>query len=161
MNDRQILSKNAQTVQDAFDEKNIQMTVVELPSSTRTAQDAAQTIGCTIGQIVKSLIFKVKNSNIPLLVLASGPNRVDESLIEAAMGESIVKADANFTKEVTGFSIGGIPPVGHKQDIRTFIDEDLMNFKELWAAAGMPNAVFSLKPDDLLLLTKGTFIKVH
>ncbi len=161
MNNKHSLSKSAQNVQDALNKKGIHTTVVELPASTRTAQDAAQAIGCTINQIVKSLIFKTKNGNIPILVLASGPNRVNESMIEAAVGEKITKADADFVRDVTGFAIGGIPPVGHKQTIKTFIDKDLMQLEELWAAAGTPNAVFSLTKNDLQSLTDGTLIAIH
>ena len=155
------LSKSAQSVQNALDKKGIQTKVVELPASTRTAQDAAQAIGCQIDQIVKSLIFKTKDSNTPILVLASGPNRVNESMVESVVGEKITKADADFTREVTGFAIGGIPPIGHKKIIKTFIDEDLMKFKELWAAAGTPNAVFCLKNNDLQSLTNGIIITIH
>jgi prolyl-tRNA editing enzyme YbaK/EbsC (Cys-tRNA(Pro) deacylase) len=155
------LSKSAQSVQNALDQKGIQTTVIELPASTRTAQEAAQAIGCQIGQIVKSLIFKTKKSNSPILILASGPNRVNESMIETILGEKIVKADADFTREVTGFAIGGIPPIGHKQTIKTFIDKDLMNFEEGWAAAGTPNAVFNLKTIDLQNLTNGDIIQIH
>jgi prolyl-tRNA editing enzyme YbaK/EbsC (Cys-tRNA(Pro) deacylase) len=161
MNQKHALSKSAQSVQNVLDKKGIQTTVIELPTSTRTAQDAALTIGCLIDQIVKSLIFKTKDSNTPILVLASGPNRVNESMIEAAIGEKITKADADFTREVTGFAIGGIPPVGHKQTIKTFIDQDLMKFEKLWAAAGTSNAVFYLKNSDLLALTNGTIIAIH
>ncbi len=82
-------------------------------------------------------------------------------MIEAQVGEKISKADAGYTREVTGFAIGEIPPMGHKQEIRTFIDQDLLKFEELWAAAGTPHAVFSLKPDDLETLTKGEIVAVH
>lgn len=159
--DKKSLSKSAQSVQNVLDQKGIQTTVIELPSSTRTAQEAAQTIGCQIGQIVKSLIFKTKESNTPILILASGPNRVNEAMIEAVVDEKIVKADADFTREVTGFAIGGIPPIGHKQTIKTFIDKDLMNFEEGWAAAGTPNAVFNLKTIDLQNLTNGDIIQIY
>lgn len=155
------LSKSAKSVQDTLSAKGVTCKVVELPSSTRTALDAANSIGCTVPQIVKSLIFKTKLSHKPVLVLASGPNRVNEKSIKAQVGENITKADADFTRDVTGFAIGGIPPLGHKQKIEhIFIDEDLLAFDELWAAAGTPNAVFSLKPDDLKSLTEGKVIDV-
>jgi len=160
MENKQKLRKSAQSVQNTLDAKGIQTTVIELPASTRTAHDAAQAIGCTIEQIVKSLVFKTKESNMPILVLASGPNRVNESAIEAMVGEKIVKADADFVREVTGFAIGGIPPIGHKQALKTFIDKDLMALHDLWAAAGTPNAVFNLKSSDLQALTKGIIITV-
>lgn len=156
-----ILSKSAQSIQDVLTEKKLSSKVVELSASTRTAQQAADAIGCTVAQIVKSLIFRTKHSNKPILVLASGVNRVNETMIEEQVGATIEKADADFTREVTGFAIGGIPPIGHKQKIDTFIDEDLLVFQEVWAAAGTPNAVFSLHAADLENLTGGTIIKVH
>ena len=154
------LSKSAQSIQDILSSKGIALKVVELPERTGTAQEAATAIGCTISQIVKSLIFKTKDTNEPILVLASGPNRVNEKFIENQLNQKIVKADADFTREVTGFAIGGIPPIGHKQHITTFIDEDLLTLPELWAAAGTPNAVFMLTPKDLQTLTNGTVIAI-
>lgn len=162
MNNNQILAKSAQSVQDTLMKKGLTCKVVELPESTRTAQEAATAIGCEVAQIVKSLIFKTRMSQRPVLILASGPNRVNEKRIESLLGEQIIKADADFTREVTGFAIGGIPPIGHKQRIEfTFIDEDLLKFEEIWAAAGTPNAVFSLKGKDLIEMTKGNVINIH
>jgi len=155
------LSKSAQIVQDVLLQKGINFKVIELPDSTRTAQEAATTIGCQVSQIIKSLIFKTKETNKPILVLASGSNRVNEQLIEKQLGEKITKADADFAREITGFAIGGIPPIGHKHHLQTFIDEDLLQLTELWAAAGTPNAVFNLKAKDLQPLTNGTIITVH
>lgn len=155
------LSKSAQVVQNILYQQGINFKVIELPTSTRTAQDAATTIGCQLSQIVKSLIFKTQKTHKPILVLASGPNRINEQLIEKHLEEKIEKADADFTREVTGFAIGGIPPIGHKQPIQTFIDKDLLQLSELWAAAGTPNAVFNLKPEDLLTLTNGQVISIH
>lgn len=154
------LSKNAQTIQDILSQQGINFRVLAFPESTRTAQEAATAIGCTVAQIVKSLIFKTKETNKPILVLASGANRVNEKIIESTIGQAITKADADFTREVTGFAIGGIPPVGHTQQIETYIDKDLLTFEELWAAAGTPHAVFNLKPSDLQLLTKGKVISI-
>ncbi|MGD0665115.1 MAG: YbaK/EbsC family protein [Rhabdochlamydiaceae bacterium] len=155
------LSKSAQSVQDVLSKNRIDAQVIELPASTRTAEEAAKTIGCGVAQIVKSLIFKTKYTHKPILVLASGVNRVNEKLVAKAVGEEITKADADFTREVTGFAIGGIPPVGHKQKIETFIDEDLLKLKELWAAAGTPNAVFSLDSSHIASLTDGKLIAIH
>lgn len=156
-----MLKKSAQSVQDALSYKGLECTVVEFPASTRTAVEAAAAIGCEVAQIVKSLIFKTKETGKPVLVLASGSNRVDEKLIEQAVGEKIIKADADFVREVTGFAIGGIPPIGHKQKIECiFIDEDLLKFDALWAAAGTPNAVVTLRSPDLLEMTGGKVIKV-
>ncbi len=154
------LPKSAQSVQDALSKKGLQTMVIDFPASTKTANDAAATIGCQVAQIVKSLIFKTKDTNKPILVLTSGINRVNEKTIEAHVGEKITKADADFARETTGFAIGGIPPIGHKQAIETFIDEDLLKFEEVWAAAGTPNASFCLKSSDLQSLTDGKLISV-
>ena len=158
----QNLKKSAQSVQDALVQQGIECTVMEFPASTRTAAEAAAAIGCDVAQIVKSLIFKTKETEKPVLVLASGPNRVDEKIIEAFVGEKITKADADFAREVTGFAIGGIPPVGHKQPMKLiFIDEDLLKFESVWAAAGTPNAVFNLNIQDLLEMTRGKVIAMR
>ena len=129
--------------------------VLKFSQTTRTAQEAAETIGCSIGQIAKSIVFKGKQTNKPYLVIASGANRVNEKIIEQEAGEPIEKADANFVKEATGFVIGGVAPIGHKEPIRTFIDEDLLQYPEIWASAGTPNTVFKLTPQELQKLTEG------
>lgn len=155
------LAKSASSVQAALNKKGIDTRVVELDSSARTAIDAANSIGCEVAQIAKSLIFMTKDSQKPVLVLASGPNRVDEKLIKSYVGEKIVKADADFTRKVTGFAIGGIPPIGHREAIEyIFIDEDLLQYESLWAAAGTPNAVFNLKGSDLIDMTEGKVVAV-
>ncbi len=155
------LTKSAQSVQNALVEQGLNCEVKELSASTRTAQDAADTIGCEVAQIVKSLIFKTKETHKPVLILASGPNRVDEKLIASYVGEHIIKADAGFAKEVTGFAIGGIPPVGHKQSIDCiFIDQSLLKYDNIWAAAGTPNAVFNMRVNDLVEITNGKVVAV-
>ena len=113
--DQKPLSASAQKVQDALSARGMTLQVVELPGSTRTAQEAAQAIGCDVGQIVKSLVFKGKRSARPVMVIASGSNRVDERKIEVLIGEPFGKADADFVRQHTGFVIGGVPPVGHSQ----------------------------------------------
>jgi len=155
-----MLSKNAQYIQDFLKRKGIETKVIELPDSTRTAEEAAKAIGCQVAQIVKSLIFKTKTTNRPILVLASGANRVSPEKIAAACKEEIVKADADFTREATGFAIGGIPPVGHANKLETFIDEDLLKLQELWAAAGTPHAVFNLDSSHLVNLTGGKVLAI-
>jgi prolyl-tRNA editing enzyme YbaK/EbsC (Cys-tRNA(Pro) deacylase) len=150
------LSSSAARVQSALRSKGLDCQVVELPGSTRTAVEAAQAVGCTVGQIVKSLIFKGKTSQRPLLVLASGSNRVDEKRLAGLAGEPVEKADAEFARVHTGFAIGGIPPVGHAGPIATFIDEDLLAYSEIWAAAGTPHAVFRIAPPDLVRASGGT-----
>ena len=134
--------------------------VLEFDAGTRTAADAAAAIGCTVAEIAKSLLFRGKQSNRPVLVIASGDNRVDEKKVSALLGEKISRADADFVREMTGFAIGGVPPVGHATAPITLIDEDLMKFATIWAAAGTPNAVFQLKPAALMELTGGQLADV-
>lgn len=154
------LSKSAASVQAVLEKKGIKSKVIEMPASTRTAQEAADAIGCEVAQIVKSLVFRVEGTEEPLLILASGVNRVNEKQIKRYLGEKIEKADADFTRRVTGFAIGGIPPIGHLQAIRTLIDQDLLQHEVCWAAAGTPHAVFSLKSSDLVVLTDGEVIDI-
>ena len=128
--------------------------VLEFDASTRTSEEAAAAIGCTVAQIAKSLVFRSAGGK-PVLVIASGVNRVDEKKVGALIGEKIARADPEFVRESTGFAIGGIPPVGHAIPPVTLIDEALMALSEIWAAAGTPNAVFRLTPADLVALTQG------
>lgn len=146
---------NVAKVQQALHDLGIAAEVVTFSESTRSAQDAADTIGCSVAQIVKSLIFRGKTSQRPILVLASGVNRVDEKKIAALVGEPIERADADFVRSATGYAIGGVPPLAHAQALTAFIDEDLLQYAELWAAAGSPNSVFKLSPDDLSRLSDG------
>ena len=149
------LTSSAKRVQSALIQMGVNLEVLELPSSTRTAQEAANTIGCQVGQIAKSLVFRGLNSACCILVVASGINRVDEIKIGELLGEPIGKADADFVRENTGFAIGGIPPIGHLRALTIFIDEDLSRYQEIWAAAGTPNSVFKLTPKTLEAITKG------
>lgn len=153
------LSKNAQRVQAALANFGLDLEVIELPDSTRTAPEAAAAIGCTVNQIVKSLIFKTKSGK-PILITASGSNRVNEKRIREIIGEKIARADADFVRKVTGFPIGGIPPLAHDQDIETIIDEDLLQYPEIWSAAGTPNAIFRLTPQQLVKITGGQVEKI-
>ena len=154
------LSASAQKVQDALAARGLALTVVELPQSTRTAAEAAVAVGCTVGQIVKSIVFRAAETNRPVLVITSGANRVSEKAVAALLGEPLAKADPDFVRLRTGFVIGGVPPMGHVETPVTFIDEDLLAYGEIWAAAGTPNAVFRLTPPDLLALTSGQVVKV-
>ena len=149
------LKSSAQKVQDALAAAGFSNQVVELPDSTRTSAEAAAAVGCAVEQIAKSLVFRGKQSGAALLVIASGGNRVDEKKLKALAGENISKPDADFVREQTGFVIGGVPPIGHAQPLRTFIDRDLWRYHEIWAAAGHPNAVFRLTPDELAAMTGG------
>jgi prolyl-tRNA editing enzyme YbaK/EbsC (Cys-tRNA(Pro) deacylase) len=154
------LSGSAQRVQDALAARGLALDVVEMPATTRTAQEAAAAIGCTVGQIAKSLIFKGETTGRPILVIASGINRVNPALVAAAIGETPGKADADFARAATGFAIGGIPPVGFPAPILTAIDQDLLHHAEIWAAAGTPHAVFRLTPGELVQLTGGTVTQI-
>jgi prolyl-tRNA editing enzyme YbaK/EbsC (Cys-tRNA(Pro) deacylase) len=124
----------------------------EFPEGTRTAEEAAAAVGCDVGQICKSLVFRVGDA--PLLVVASGSNRVDEERFGAA------KADARFVRDQTGFAIGGVPPVGHDRAIDTVVDEDLLRYDVVWAAAGTPRAVFAIAPDRLVAISGARVARV-
>lgn len=155
------LSSSALKVQQALEALGLSLQVIEMPESTRTAQEAAQAVGCQVGQIVKSLVFKTKRSRRPILVVASGQNRVNEKKLEALLEEPLGKADADFVRQHTGFAIGGVPPIGHTELIETFVDEDLLQYEIIWAAAGTPKAVFRLTPNELVEITGGKVVDIH
>ncbi len=134
--------------------------VVELADSTRTAQMAASALGCRVEQIVKSLVFRGVESDRPILVVASGGNRVDEARVAALVGEPVAKADAAYVRARTGFAIGGVPPIGHSEPPTILVDEDLLAYRDLWAAAGSPFTVFRLSPGELLAITGGRLASV-
>lgn len=156
----QNLPASVQRVQGKLLELEHPNEVIELTDSARTAQEAANALGCEVAQIAKSIIFRLKSTNKPLLVVASGVNRINEKLIAKQVDDKLGKADADFVREATGFVIGGIPPLGHKEDILTLIDEDLFQYKTIWAAAGHPKAVFQLTPDELEKMTNGLVVSV-
>lgn len=149
------LKTSAQRVQAALAAHGIAAEVREFPASTRTSAEAAAAIGCTIGQIAKSLVFRARTTDRAVMVIASGANRVDEKAVAARLGEPIGRADADFVRARTGYAIGGVPPIGHAEPLPIFIDRDLLAFDEIWAAAGTPNAVFRLRPADLVAMTGG------
>ena len=152
------LSKKSQMVQQALNEHNLTLDVIELDASTRTAQDAANAVGCDIGQICKSLVFR--SGDTPVLFLVSGKNQLNVAQVSAHLGISLEKADADFTKQKTGYSIGGIPPVAHTNPITTYIDRTLLSYQHIWAAAGTPHSVFKLESELLPVLTGGSVIDV-
>lgn len=154
------LSPTAQRVQDLLTARGFACQVIEFEESTRTSQEAADRAGCSLGQITKSLIFKGKDSGKPILVLTSGANRVDEARLGRLAGEAITRPDADFVRNVTGFAIGGVPPLGHAQVMETYLDEDLMQYTTIWAAAGTANAIFELTPQQLENMTGGSVVKV-
>ena len=120
-----------------------------MTETTRTAEEAAQACGTTPAQIVKSLIFEGKESGRPLLFLVSGKNRVDEKAVAARIGEKLTRPDAQRVRDITGYAIGGIPPIGHPTRLKAYVDPDLLAFDIVWAAAGTPNAVFPVDPKKL------------
>jgi prolyl-tRNA editing enzyme YbaK/EbsC (Cys-tRNA(Pro) deacylase) len=156
----QLLSASAEKVQETLKAFGIRCQVIELPGSTRTAQDAASAVGCRVEQIAKSIVFEGKSSGKPVMVIASGSNRVNEKKLRDLISEPVKKADADFVRVHTGYAIGGVPPVGHATPIEIYIDEDLMGHAEIWAAAGTPHAVFKLTPQELVTITGGKAVSI-
>jgi len=154
------LKPSAQIVQQALERHGLACEVIQMQETTRSAEDAARAVGCEVGQIAKSLVFEGSRSHRPVLVITSGANRVNEKTIGQALTESIKMADPEFVREKTGFAIGGVAPAGHRQPLKIFIDEDLLQYKEIWAAAGTPHAVFKLTPGELIQITNGEIISV-
>ncbi len=147
-------------VQKSADGLGLAVRVVEMAQSTRTAEDAAAACGCAVGQIIKSLVFRGRQSGKPVLLLVSGANRVDQAGVAAVIGEALDRPDATFVREVTGFAIGGIPPFGHAQSLPTWLDEDLLKYETVWAAAGSPEAVFEVDPRRLAEVIGATVVNV-
>ena len=133
--------------------------VLEFEESTHSSAEAAAAIGCDVAEIAKSMLFRAADDT-PVLVVASGANRVDEKKIAALLGQKIRRADPDFVLRHTGVAVGGVPPVGHNTPPATFLDRDLSRFPMVWAAAGTPNAVFALTPADLSRLTQAAFVDV-
>ncbi len=154
---RKAANATARRVQRAL---GVEFEVLEFERGTRTADDAAAAIGCTVAQIAKSMIFRTCATDRSILVVVSGVNRVEEKKVVSIVGEDIGLADAAFVRERTGYSIGGVAPIGHVVAPTVLLDEDLSKHKEIWAAAGTPNAVFKLTPDQLQALTGGRFLDV-
>lgn len=130
--------------------------ITEFDEPTRTAQEAADAIGCNVGQIVKSLCFSVNDA--PVMALVSGANQLDTRKLAALRGvgrKKVKRADADLVREATGFAIGGVPPFGHENEMAVYVDEDLTEYEEVWAAAGTPHAVFPIEPQVLVELAKG------
>jgi prolyl-tRNA editing enzyme YbaK/EbsC (Cys-tRNA(Pro) deacylase) len=188
------LHPNNRTVTAAAAERGLRVEVVDYPAGTRTAADAARAIGCSVGQIVKSLVFAVgpivgdpaghgsEGASMSdgggrdagsdrgdaadgelVLALVSGANQLDEAALGRVAGRSadIRRVDAERVRQATGFPIGGVPPIGHRQALRTFVDADLVGYAEVWAAAGTPTSVFRLTPDDLVRVTQATVAELR
>jgi len=154
------LPASAQRVAEALAAAGVTTTVVVLDRPARTSADAAAAVGCEVGQIAKSLVFRLGESGRPLLVIASGANRVDETRVGALLGEPIGRADAEFVRAHTGFAIGGVAPLAHPAPLTTLIDRDLLKWDAIWAAGGHPNTVFRLTPDELVRLTRAPVVAV-
>jgi prolyl-tRNA editing enzyme YbaK/EbsC (Cys-tRNA(Pro) deacylase) len=154
------LPEAAQRVQDALRARGFANTVRELEVPVRTAAAAAEVVGCTPAQIVKSLVFQGVTSGVPVLVVASGAHRVSEARLAVLVGEPVAMGAPRFVRDATGFAIGGIPPLGHTRSLATFVDAHLLGLGELWAAAGHPNSLFPLTADELVRMTNGRVAEV-
>lgn len=128
---------------------DLDITIRTFAVATRTAEEAAAACGSTLGQIVKSLVFRGETSGKPYLLLVSGANRVNEDGVAVAIGEKLVRPDARYVRDVTGFAIGGIPPFGHATPLESFIDRDLLDYDKVFAAAGTPQSIFACDPQRL------------
>jgi prolyl-tRNA editing enzyme YbaK/EbsC (Cys-tRNA(Pro) deacylase) len=154
-----LLSASAQRVQDALASAGVATTVVEYPSSARTSQEAADVLGCSVGEIAKSLVFRHGDEGA-VLVIASGANRVDLAKVAAILGAAPGKADADFVRAATGYAIGGIPPLAHTRTLTTIVDRDLLRHDVVYAAGGTPNAMFPIRPAELVRVSGGTVADV-
>jgi prolyl-tRNA editing enzyme YbaK/EbsC (Cys-tRNA(Pro) deacylase) len=160
-NDAEPLPRACRAVEASALEAGLEISIRIMDQSTRTAEEAAAACGCAVGQIVKSLVFRGRDTAEPILLLVSGSNRVKENLVARAVGEKIDRPDADFVREVTGFAIGGIPPLGHARKMRTYLDADLLTHDRVFAAAGTPNAIFEAEPARLAEACGATVIAVH
>lgn len=156
-----MLKDSAQRVQNALTRLGYPYQVQEVKDTAHTAEDAASALQCEVGQIVKSLIFQGAESHTPYLLLVSGANRVDVTKVKTLVGEPVKRAEPDWIKTLTGFAIGGIPPIGHNTAFRTIMDERLLQHARVWAAAGHPHAVFPCSPEDLIRMTKADVADIH
>ena len=154
------LSRSSARVAEELNRLGAASEVRHMPDSTRTAPEAAAAVGCDVAQIVKSLIFRSVAGDEAILVMVSGADRVDESLLAGVVGDQVERATAEFVRARTGFAIGGVPPVGHSGPVATYLDEHLLDHDLVWAAAGTPNAVFSIKPAELARITSAKVVAV-
>jgi prolyl-tRNA editing enzyme YbaK/EbsC (Cys-tRNA(Pro) deacylase) len=152
------LSPPAARVREALAEAGISARVVELPASTHTSVDAARAIGCSVEQIAKSVVFRRADTGDAVLIVLRGVDRVNTSAVAAHLGSSIERATPAFVQEATGFAVGGVPPLAHATPVAVIIDTGLLQYDEVWAAAGTPNAVFAASPRQLSDL--GTLLPV-
>ncbi|MCY4149032.1 MAG: YbaK/EbsC family protein [Gammaproteobacteria bacterium] len=156
----EILKSSTQRVQAYLNSRGFDLRVQQIPETTRTAAEAAKAVNCDVSCIAKSLIFQNRDNHEPLLIIASGGNRVDLEKAGEVIGSKLERADAGFARKHTGYSIGGIPPVAHVKPINTLLDQDLRLNPVIWAAAGTPNSLFSLTPDELQDLTGASWAEI-
>lgn len=156
----QTSNSNVQAVQNALNTFNLGLTIRVLPDTTRTAQEAADALGCTINQIAKSIVFEGRESANPYLVIACGGKRIDPTILSRILGELVRLASPTFVLNTTGYPVGGVPPLGHTNSIASYIDRDLYKHQHIWAAGGSTHAVFELSPQDLLTITNGTTVSL-
>ncbi len=149
-------SPSIERVRQALARSGISSAIVELPGAARTARAAAEFLGCAVGQIANSLVFRGEAADEALLVMSSGARRVDTRRLAALIGAPVGKADAEFVRRATGFAIGGVPPVGHAAPLRAFVERSLAAHAEIWAAAGHPHTVFRLSYEELVRITNAT-----
>jgi prolyl-tRNA editing enzyme YbaK/EbsC (Cys-tRNA(Pro) deacylase) len=154
------LGPSVRRVQEALAAAGGGHTVIALEQSARTSAEAARAVGCRVDQIAKSLVFRGAATQRAVLVIASGVNRIDEAKVAGLIDEPVARADAEFVRARTGFAIGGVAPVAHAEPLTILIDEDLLKWPEIWAAAGHPNTVFRLTPADLVRMTGGRVASV-
>jgi Cys-tRNA(Pro) deacylase len=150
---------NTERVATAARAAGLEIDIERFPEGTRTAADAARAVGCEVGQIVKSLVFMAGDA--PILALVSGANRVDlDKLARAAGTDTVRRADGDEARAATGFAIGGVAPFGHSRALAVLVDRDLASHERLWAAAGLPDAVFAIAPDDLVRASGGRIVDI-
>lgn len=159
------LKMNEKNQEDLFqnflDQFKLSFEIKKLPVSTKTAKQASEAIGCPLAQIAKSIIFKTRKTQEPILVIASGINHINEEKIAEKINQPIEIAEASFVLEKTGYVIGGVPPFGHLQKIKTFIDKDLIKWPKVWVAAGSPQAVFEISTKELIKISEGEIIEIN
>lgn len=155
----QTLSPSARRVADAAAALGLSIQIISYDQSTRTAQEAADAIGCDVGQIVKSLVFTVAGQ--PIIALVSGANQLDTTKLAALQGvgrKQVHRADADTVRSATGFAIGGVPPFGHANPMTVYVDRDLTQYTTVWAAAGTPNTIFAVATNDLIRAGAGEVV---
>ncbi len=150
MNEAEVQTSSRQRVEQALTTLGLPANVTEFSASTRSSAEAALAIGCEVAQIAKSIVFRGKQTDRCVLVIASGADRIDEKKLRSELGETVTRADADFVRQRTGFAIGGVAPVGHIGEVCMLVDQHLSDVNPIWAAAGTPNTVFRLSANDLL-----------